>query len=354
MTFAINTIGLQAYPTDFDIEFLEELVLFTALQQPNNRFIFITNKPINTSEGLPINCSFKMVKANPKNALGLFYFSTIILPLLFKKLMPHVVIDIAGYGSIATEIPQVIVAKNHTKKTLQNANQILVGSQFEKEQLLEKYQIPNTKFKTITGVANPIFTPLNYVESSITKDGYADGREYFLSAANNYSYDDFIDLLKAFSLFKRWQKSSMKLLVIGSISDYKNQLSEKIPTYKYRDDIVLLPTVTDDQRARLFGAAYGILSLVNQSNFALPILQALQTSVPIICVENEAFKTHFTSAVLFVPKNDTSAVADQMKLLYRDENLRTKLITKGSQLASKFTYVKSAATLWKSIIAATK
>ena len=354
MIIAINTIGLQDYPTDFDSEFLEELILFTAIQQTNDSFIFITNKSINTTENLPINCSFKIVKANSKSTLGLFYFSKITLPFLLKKVMPQIVIDIVGYGNVVTKIPQVVIAKNHKKKTLQKATQILAGSTFEKEQLLEKYQVLNSKFQIINGVANPIFIPLNYVESSITKDGYADGREYFLSVASHYSFDKFIDLLKAFSVFKRWQKSSMKLLIIGIISDHKNQLTEKLATYKYRDDIELLSTVTMEQQAKLFGASYGVLSIVNQSNFALPILQALQTNVPIISIENEALKSQFNETVLFVSDNDTDAVADKMKLLYRDENLRTDLITKGSQLITQFTYEKSSAALWQTLVDATK
>lgn len=357
MIIAINTIGFQTQIADFDFCFFEELLFFAALQQPNDTFIFITNKPINNHETLPKNCSVEIVKANPNILLGLSFFRKIILPLLLKKLRPQIVLDIAGYGNIATKIPQVIIAKQHTRKALQKAYQVLAASQFEKEQLIKKFQILNpiafgSKFQIITAAANPIFTALNYVESSIAKDGYSDGRDYFLSVANHYSYNEFIYLLKAFSLFKRWQKSSMKLLVLGTISDHKNLLTEKITTYKYREDVALLSIVTIEQQAKLFGAAYGIISLANESAFALPILQALQSCVPVITSDTADLKEHFGDTILYIQGNDFEELANHMKLLYRDENQRNQLITKGSQLVANFSYQNSANVLWSSICAA--
>ncbi len=360
MVIAINTIGLARNRDNENIYFLKELFVFLAERQPNHSFVFIVNAPLAEDEILPSNCTIDLVKTNPKNNLQLIYFLAISFKFIIKKIQPNVLVHLSGYCSASNKISQLLVVKNDDfptsiisnyffKKSLQKATKILVNSSITRQKIITKFQIPNLKFQTIKGAANQTFQPLDYLDKDAAKDGNADGREYFLSIAETYEFDDFIALLKAFSIFKRWQKSSMKLLVIGSVLDYKDHLTEKIITYKYRDDIVFINDVLEDIKAKLIGAAYAVLSLSQQVGFALPILHALQSCVPVIASNTADLKEYFGDIILYVTHNDVEELANQMKLLYRDENQRNLLVTKGSQLAVNFSYQHSADALWSSI-----
>ncbi|MDI9365727.1 MAG: glycosyltransferase [Flavobacterium sp.] len=400
MIIAINTIQIQSNAINFDIDFLVELMLHKALQEPDNQFVFIVNTPVEASV-LPTNCTTQLVQKQPASTSSLLLFSFITLPALLKKIKADMVFQLAGYGCIIGHVQQVVFVSTAlstkalvVKKSLQKATNIVVGSEILQNELSAKFQTPNPKPQTpnpkpqtpnpkpqtpnpklqtpnskpqtsnpklqtpnpkpqtpnfkpqtpnpklqiIPGAAHAIFKPLNYIETNVVKDGYADGREYFLAVASAFTFIEFINLLKAFSDFKKWQKSSMKLLVLGHIADYKNQLSDKIATYKYRDDVELLDTEPLDVEAKLFGAAYAVLSLANQSQYHLPILQAFQANVPIICIDNNSFSQAINNAVLTIPKNDVEAIANKLKLLYRDENLRSQKIAAGQALSQLFTY----------------
>jgi len=344
MIIAINTIQLQTNTINFDVDFLVELMLHKAKQEPDNQFVFIVNTPVEAS-ALPTNCTTELVRKEPVSTSSLLLFSTITLPALLKKIKAEMVFQVAGYGCITGNVEQVVFVNTAlstkalvVKKSLQKASNIVVGSQILQNELSQKFQISNPKFQIITGAAHAIFKPLNYIETNVVKDGYADGREYFLAVASAFTFHEFINLLKAFSAFKKWQKSSMKLIVLGHIADYKNQLSEKIATYKYREDVELLDSEPLDVEAKLFGAAYAVLSLANQSQYYIPILQAFQANVPVICAENSSFSEAINNAVLTVAKDDVEALANQMKLLYRDENLRSQKIAAGQAMAELHTY----------------
>ncbi|MFC4233063.1 glycosyltransferase [Parasediminibacterium paludis] len=347
MIIAINTIQLQTNTINFDVDFLVELMLYKAKQEPNNRFVFIVNTPVDVSE-LPTNCTTELVRKEPASTNSLLLFSTVTLPTLLKKIKADMVYQVAGYGCITGNIQQIIFLNTAisskallVRKSLQKASKIVVGSEMLQNALPTKIsnQIAiRSKFEIITGAAHNLFKPLNYIETNLVKDGHADGRDYFLAVASVLTFHEFINLLKAFSAFKKWQKSSMKLLVLGHVGDYKNQLSEKIATYKYREDVQLLESEPLDVEAKLFGAAYAVLSLANQSQYHLPILQAFQANVPVICLENNSFSEAINSAVLTVVKDDAEAIATQMKLLYRDENLRSQKIAEGQSLSEIYTY----------------
>jgi hypothetical protein len=347
MIIAINTVQLQTNTINFDVDFLVELMLYKAKQEPNNRFVYIVNTPVDVSE-LPTNCTTELIRREPASTNSLFLFSTVTLPTLLKKIKADVVYQVAGYGCITGNIQQLIflnIAISNkaflVRKSLQKASKIVFGSKMLQNELLTKISNPiaiQSKFQIISGAAHNLFKPLNYIETNLVKDGYADGRDYFLAVASTFTFQEFINLLKAFSAFKKWQKSSMKLLVLGHVGDYKNQLSEKITTYKYREDVQLLEGEPLDVEAKLFGAAYAVLSLDNQSQYHLPILQAFQANVPVICLENNNFNEAINSAVLTVVKDDIEAISTQMKLLYRDENLRSQKITEGQSLSEIYTY----------------
>ena len=366
MVIAINTIGLVTNSHDEAITFFEELVVFIALTQPNNSFVFIVNQPLPESLVLPQNCSSQLVATKPINLLQLLFFNTLGLKSIVKKCKANVLLHVHSFCSPTINIQQITIIKNTDvatsffdknilKKSIQKAAKILINANGTKQAIIAKFPSLNSlaiqsKFEIIRGAANANFKPMDYLARVFVKDGYADGRDYFLAVADSFSFKEFITLLKAFSVFKRWQKSNMKLLILGNIVDYKQQLKEKFDTYKYRDDLLAISTISQLEKVKLMGAAYAVILPSNQPDFFLSIIQSLQVSVPIIANNSETLKPQFGDALLYVDMQNHEEIADQMKLLYKDENLRTNLITKGLKQAERFNYSKSADALWQSII----
>ena len=54
-------------------------------------------------------------------------------------------------------------------------------------------------------------------------------------------------------------------------------------------------------------------------------------------------------AALYADPIDADAIAKQMLLLYKDESLRSKLITEGIAQAAKFSWDKTSDLMWQSI-----
>jgi glycosyltransferase involved in cell wall biosynthesis len=159
-----------------------------------------------------------------------------------------------------------------------------------------------------------------------------------------------MNLLKAFSLFKKWQKSNMKLLVAGRLAWKFEDLVEKLETYKYRDDVQLLGAVTDEQLAKITASAYALVYPSLFEGFGLPVLEAMQSGVPVIASDASSIPEVGGDAALYASPNDPDAFAKQMLLLYKDETARNKQIEKGIERAAAFSWDKTANQVWQNIV----
>ena len=142
----------------------------------------------------------------------------------------------------------------------------------------------------------------------------------------------------------------MKLLVAGRLAWQYEGLIEKLKTYKYRDDLVLLRYVSDDELAKITASAYALVYPSFFEGFGLPILEAMQSSTPVICSNTSSMPEAAGDAALFADPNDPDAIAKQMLAVYKDESLRDELIQKGKLRAAEFSWDKTADLVWNAIL----
>ena len=96
------------------------------------------------------------------------------------------------------------------------------------------------KLQIIRFAAPENFRKFEWHEKIMIKAMQADNNDYFLSILNDDDEDNFTFLLHAFSKFKKWQQSSMKLLLLPKYEAFDKKIFEKLKTYKYREDVRLL------------------------------------------------------------------------------------------------------------------
>jgi glycosyltransferase involved in cell wall biosynthesis len=80
----------------------------------------------------------------------------------------------------------------------------------------------------------------------------------------------------------------------------------------------------------------------------------MRCDVPVITSAGSAMQEIAADAALYADANSHTNIADKMMLLYKDENLRKELIQKGRQVSQEFTWDKTAALFWQTILRACK
>ncbi|MEO6229990.1 MAG: glycosyltransferase [Ferruginibacter sp.] len=289
------------------------------------------------------------------------------LPALIRKHKADVLINADGACSLRSKIKQYLFINDcyflkastfSTKKQfgflqknatsfLNKSTLIFTHTSFQKKNLIAKYTINENKIELIPLEISSVFQPMDFVEKETVKDSYADGREYFLFNGDIHPNNHLINLLKAFSFFKKRQKSNMQLLITAKAVAEHNPFVESLKTYKFRNEVKVLFDLPGTEIAKITAASYAVIYPAETENFLPIILQAHQCEVPLLLSNSASLKDAGGAAALYFDDQNFNDIADKMMLIFKDENGRSNLIKEARSISNKYKETDSSGLLWE-------
>lgn len=283
------------------------------------------------------------------------------LPLLLKKYKAAIFINMDCICSLKTQVPQCLVLpdlafpdhntffKKNIAVFLKKATSVITFSQLVKTGICKKYAEAAAEKVTViyNGVNNTILQK-DGIEN--IKEKYTEGKEYFLFVGDITTQQYLVNLLKAFSFFKKRQKSNMQLIIAIKAFLPGNEFVQSLKTYKYRDDVKLLVDLQEEELLRVINAAYAFIYSLQPSGFYTPLLKAMQCEIPVIAGNSAVLIEIFEDAVLYADAAIFENIADKMMLLFKDEDKRSELIKKGKSMAAKYPLSASNQLFWQNIV----
>jgi len=374
MVIAVNTRFLLTDYLEGYGNFIYETFKRITQNHPEHQFIFIFDRPYD--ERFVFGKNVKAVVTGPAARHPLLWklWYDIKVPAVLRKYKADVFVSCDGFCSLRTKVPQCLVVhdlaflhypsfikkshllfyKRYTPKFLTKAISVATVSEFSRQDIITQYKTDATKIDVVFNGVKEIFQPVSDEDKAATKNKYTDGKEYFVYAGAIHPRKNLMNLLKAFSVFKKRQQTNMKLVLAGRLAWKYESFKEKLKSFKYRNDVVMTGYVDDKELFQLIGSAYGMVYPSLLEGFGVPVLEAMQCDVPVITSANSSMQEIAKDAALYVDANSHNNIADKMMLLYKDENLRKELILKGRQIAKQYNWDKTADLLWQNILKAGK
>jgi hypothetical protein len=291
------------------------------------------------------------------------------IPAMVKKLEPDLVITTGSRTATRLTIPQCLwllegiePASSGKKKTgridqkglaksLADAAVVFTFSEKDKNFLtgLPAIAVTHAKILVVSGAPEEGYRPFTVEEREKVKSTYAAGKEYFLADVTGASSDQRVNLLKAFSLFKKRQLSNMQLVLAGKNAEASADFEKKLETYKYRADIHLTGALSQAEWISLMGGAYGFLFPFPAESLGTPVLNAWKAGVPVITSANGYLPELTGDRVLLAKPGDPASLAGHLMTIYKDEGLRSSLIEKGKDRLPDFTRDAAVEKVWSGI-----
>jgi glycosyltransferase involved in cell wall biosynthesis len=373
MRVAINTGFLLSGYSETSEHFIQEVLKYLTNKFPAHEFIFMSDKVVNTSFAFSANVTSIAIGSSPKHPFFLKYWYDIKLPRILKKYRADVFVSFNGLCSLTARIPQCVVIidpvilyfssvvrksysffyKRYVPKFLQKAKQIASISEFSKQEMINRYKIEKEKISVVYGAPRGIFKPVQADIAEFIKEKYTAGTEYFLCTDSAQPEKNLVSLLKAFSIFKKRQKSNIKLVLAGGSVRKRSSFIEHLKNYKYREHVVILGDLTDDEVAEIMASAYAFIYPAElEAGFPLSILEAMECHIPVITSLHSPMTEIAKDAALYADTKNVEDLADKIMLIYKDENLRKEVIEKGKIIASQYSWEKTAELLWQTILKA--
>jgi hypothetical protein len=215
--------------------------------------------------------------------------------------------------------------------SLQHADVIFCLSEKDRVWLAGNQRTEKEKLFVMRPVFSSMAVPLAGEARESTKREYTGGREYFFVDAMAASEEEVVQLLKAYSLFKKRQLSNLRLVVSGWRTP---GLREKLKTYKYEDEVFFFEPATPDDH--LMDAAYAALFPFEGDSLGMRLVRAWQAGIPALVRTDGRLREMAGDAASGLIDADPGSLAVQMMSIYKDETLRASLIEKGFIRARTF------------------
>ena len=372
MIIAVNACFLPGSFPDSGGHFI--ITSFTALaaQFPEHQFIFITDKALAFTFPSAKNCNTIVIGPEVKTPLRLRYWLNYKVPAILLQHKADVFVTTA-VCALRTKIPQCLFVndlsflkeqngsaknwnrflKNNTTKFLHKASSVAVSTDFLKQQLISRYAVKADAIVLVYKNVLPLFQPLEWQQKEAVKEQYSSGKEYFLYSGLISSQQNLINLLKAFSFFKKRQKSNMQLVIAGTgVSE--EAFSKSLTLYKYKSDVQLLEQINIENLVTLTAAAYAEVHPGMDECFSTVAVEAMQSGVPLIGSNTASLLEICGEAAMYFNPTDFNDIADKMMLVFKDEDKRNELIAKGLEQAKIFSRQHSNTQLWQAVLHAIK
>ncbi|MEP6712403.1 MAG: glycosyltransferase family 1 protein [Ferruginibacter sp.] len=300
------------------------------------------------------------------------FYMEIVLGFFLRKHKPDLFLGMDGFLCLNTSTKQLpviydlnfehypqdlpfrnrIYFRTFFKRFAKKAERIATISEYSKEDIVKMYGIEHGKIDNVSCGIKDKFFPLSREKKEQIKTEYSAGEEYFFFVGSMHPRKNIIRLFQAFDIFKKQTQSRFKLILAGHILWDDNNIKAVLDSLEYKTDVIFTGRIADEQLNELLGSAYCLSFVPVFEGFGLPIVEAFQAGVPVICSNVTSMPEVAGDAALQVDPFNIDAIAWAMKTIYDNPALRELLIEKGHLQKAKFTWQKTAALMYESIIKA--
>lgn len=217
----------------------------------------------------------------------------------------------------------------------QNADRVIAISQQTKQDLIQFYGVDESKIRIVYQDCSS-----NYYCDCIDDDNvkfirkkYALNNEYLLCVGTLENRKNQKVLVEALSLLKN---KDVELVLVGRATPYKDLIEETARKLGVASRIRIIHGIESRHLPALYLGAKLFCYPSEFEGFGIPILEALNSKVPVITGKGSCFEETGGNAATYVEQHDAKALSNNIEMLLEDEELRKNKINLGLEHAKSF------------------
>ena len=369
MIIAVNTRLLIQGKLEGIGWFTRETLSRITRDHPEHQFLFIFDRPFASEFIFSENVTPIILSPPTRHPFLWYIWFELQIPRILKKYKADLFFSPDGYLSLSTRTRQLSAIHDinfaHRPKDLpwlkakyynhyfplfaRKARRIVTVSYFSKEDINRTYKIDTDKVDVVYNGVNTAYTPTSDDENSGTKTAYSKGKDYFLFIGSLHPRKNICGLLRAYDAFRTSVESDIKLLIVGESMFKASDIELTYEGMRYKDDVVFTGRLNNDELHHVLGASLALTFVPYFEGFGIPVIEAMNAGVPVICSNTTSLPEVGGNAVLYVDPFSLSQIKDAMIRIFQEKDLRDSLIIKGFVQKEKFSWDKTAELLWGSI-----
>jgi len=212
------------------------------------------------------------------------------------------------------------------------SNGVIANSSATAEDLVRFYRIPARKLQTAPLGVDPAFFELAARRTP---------EKFLLAVSTLHPHKNLDGLLRAFAEFRR-ERPEFRLVVCGLHGFFTEQLHALRDSLGLRDAVDFPGWIPRADLHSLFTRAWAFVYPSLFEGFGIPVVEAMAAGVPVACSRIEPMHSIAGDAALQFDPRDPSAIADALRRITCEQDLRTRLSNAGPLRAAQFSWRRTA------------
>lgn len=225
-----------------------------------------------------------------------------------------------------------------------NADTIIAISEQTKKDLIHFFNVNEDKIEVVYQDCDPIFHQTETAEKlTEVKNKYHLPEEYILSVGTVESRKNQLLILKSLLNLPK----DIHLVLVGKHTNYAQILINFIELHRLKNRVHFLKDVDFKDLPAIYQQAKVFVYPSVFEGFGIPILEALNSGVPVIAVKGSCLEEAGGPNSLYVDKEDAESLGKNILEIYQNKELREQMAIKGKKFAFNFRAEKIASQLMR-------
>ncbi|TNE48620.1 MAG: glycosyltransferase family 1 protein [Bacteroidetes bacterium] len=370
MRIAVNTRFLLSGRLEGLGWYTHELVRRMVLAHPEDEFVFLFDRQFDPAFVYADNVKPVVVFPPARHPMLWYLWFEWALPGVLKREKADVFFSPDSYLSLRTHVPTVMTVHDliplqqpeqvpawpryyyryFLPRFLHKAAALVAVSGYTARQIEEVGGVRPKKIHVVYNGCREGFGPLAERVQQQVRERYAAGQPYFLYTGAIHPRKNIPRLIRSFDLFRSRTDTPVKLLLAGRFAWQTGAVRSAWEQALNKTDIHFLGYVADTELQQLMGAAIALVNISQSEGFGLPVAEAFHSEIPVVCSNTTALSEVAGDAALQVDPMSEMAVAEAMRQILRDPDLRSGLVEKGRNRRTGFNWDLAAESVYRILI----
>lgn len=225
-------------------------------------------------------------------------------------------------------------------KILPKCQRIITVSDFEKNNIISKLNIPEERMAMIYNGYNEWFRPVQDTQQVYKK--YIDEPGYFFFLGNTDPKKNTERTLIAYSMYLEKSDVKRKLLMADLDKDYLDGIIERNHIENIKNMIVMPGYIVNSDLPYIYSNAFAFLYTSLRESFGIPLLEAMACGTPVITSNTSSMPEIGGNDAILINPEKPEEITEKMLLLEKDDLYYQKQEEYGVQRAKLFSWKKTA------------
>ncbi|MDR1055171.1 MAG: glycosyltransferase family 4 protein [Prevotellaceae bacterium] len=223
------------------------------------------------------------------------------------------------------------------------ADLIIAISRQTKDDLINLMGVDERKIRLVYQSCDPQFYNLcTKTEKLSVKQKYKLPNNYILNVGTIEQRKNLVTIVRALALLP----SNVSLLAVGKPTEYMKTVKAEMECLGLQHRIQFLHGAQFTDLPAIYQQAQTFVYPSVFEGFGIPILEALNSRIPVITADMSSLPEVGGDAALYIEPEDSDTLAQHIKTILHDKQVRETMIEKGITQAAKFREEQIAKSLW--------